>query len=198
MPQHTFDEKSTMVQVMTWCRHATCPSLPEPMLIQIYVAIMRHQVTVSWHYHDVIMSTMASQITSLTDCLHSHLFRRRSKKTTRLSVTGLCAANSPVTGEFPIQMASNAENVSISWRHHHRKNTGTPVSALKIKQLSMQPFSSLILKNKFQWNLKQKSYIFIQENAFENVVCEMATILARPQCVKLSIGSGNGLVTNMR
>ena len=30
--------------------------------------------------------------------------------------------------------------------------------------------------NKFQWNIKQNSYIFIQENAFENVVCEMASI----------------------
>ena len=26
--------------------------------------------------------------------------------------------NSPVTGEFPAQMATNAENVSIWWRHH--------------------------------------------------------------------------------
>ena len=26
--------------------------------------------------------------------------------------------NSPGTGEFPAQMASNAENVSIWWRHH--------------------------------------------------------------------------------
>ena len=26
--------------------------------------------------------------------------------------------NSPVTGEFPAHMASNAENVSIWWRHH--------------------------------------------------------------------------------
>ena len=25
---------------------------------------------------------------------------------------------SPLTGEFPAQMASNAENVTISWRHH--------------------------------------------------------------------------------
>ena len=24
----------------------------------------------------------------------------------------------PVTGEFPAQMASNAENASIWWRHH--------------------------------------------------------------------------------
>ena len=28
------------------------------------------------------------------------------------------AGNSPGTGELPAQMASNAENVSIWWRHH--------------------------------------------------------------------------------
>ena len=52
------------------------------------------------------------------DCLLNRLFRRRSKKTSKLRVTGLCAGNSTVTGEFPAQMASNAENVSIWWRHH--------------------------------------------------------------------------------
>ena len=52
------------------------------------------------------------------DCLLNHLFRRRSKKTSKLRVTGLCAGNSPGTGEFPAQMASNAENASIWWRHH--------------------------------------------------------------------------------
>ena len=52
------------------------------------------------------------------DCLLNHLFRRRSKKTWKLRVTGLCVGNSPGTGEFPAQMASNAENVSIWWRHH--------------------------------------------------------------------------------
>ena len=30
-----------------------------------------------------------------------------------------CWGNSPVTGEFPAQSASNAENVSIWWRHHY-------------------------------------------------------------------------------
>ena len=54
------------------------------------------------------------------DCLLNRLFRRRSKKTPKLRVTGLCAGNSPGTGEFPAQMASNAENVSIWWRHHAR------------------------------------------------------------------------------
>ena len=51
-------------------------------------------------------------------CLLNSLFGRRSKKTSKLRVTGLRAGNSPVTGEFPAQMARNAENVSIWWRHH--------------------------------------------------------------------------------
>ena len=46
------------------------------------------------------------------DCLLNRLFKPRSKKTSKLRVTGLCAGNSPVTGEFPTQKASNAENVS--------------------------------------------------------------------------------------
>ena len=52
------------------------------------------------------------------DCLLKSLFRRGWKKTSKLRVTGLCVGNSPVTGEFPAQMTSNAENVSIWWRHH--------------------------------------------------------------------------------
>ena len=51
-------------------------------------------------------------------CLLNRSFRRKSKKTSKLRVTGLCAGNSPGTGEFPAQMASYAENVSIWWRHH--------------------------------------------------------------------------------
>ena len=51
-------------------------------------------------------------------CLINHLFRRWSNKTSKLHVTGLCEGYSPVTGEFPTQRASIAENVSIWWRHH--------------------------------------------------------------------------------
>ena len=64
------------------------------------------------HLSDVIISEMASNHQP-HDCLLDRLFRRRSKKTSKLRVTGLCAGNSPVTGEFPAQRASNAENVSI-------------------------------------------------------------------------------------
>ena len=44
----------------------------------------------------------------------------------KFRVAGLCEGNSPVTGEFPAQRASNAENVPIWWRHHglHRFITG--------------------------------------------------------------------------
>ena len=56
-------------------------------------------------------------------CLLNRLFRHRTKKTAKVRVTGLCEGNSPVnnspvTGEFPTQRASNAENVSIWWHHH--------------------------------------------------------------------------------
>ena len=54
----------------------------------------------------------------LRDCIRSHSFRDRSKKTSKLRVTGLCAENSPMTGEFLAQMTSNAEKISIWWRRH--------------------------------------------------------------------------------
>ena len=75
-------------------------------------AISEH--TLRWrHYWRVNVSNHQP-----CDCLFNRSFTRRSKKTSKLRVTGLCAGNSPVTGEFPAQMASNAENVSIWWRHH--------------------------------------------------------------------------------
>ena len=52
------------------------------------------------------------------DYLNNSLFRRTSKKTSKLLVTGLCEGNQPVTGRFPSQRASNTENVSI-WRRRH-------------------------------------------------------------------------------
>ena len=52
------------------------------------------------------------------DCLLNRLFWCSSKKKSNLCVTGHCAGNSSATGEFPAQMSSKAENVSIWWRHH--------------------------------------------------------------------------------
>ena len=64
------------------------------------------------------------------DCLLNRLFRHRSKKTSKLRVTGLHAGNSPATGVFPTQRASNAENISIWCRHHdvNKKQTSGSIS----------------------------------------------------------------------
>ena len=48
------------------------------------------------------------------DCLLNRLFRRRSKKTSKLRVTGLCGGNSPVIGEFPTQRKMFPFDVSTS------------------------------------------------------------------------------------
>ena len=70
-------------------------------------------------------------------CLLNRLLRRRSKKTSKLRVTDLCAGNSPVTGEVPARMASNAENVSIWWRHHDRPSRSSSVHTLVIASQSI-------------------------------------------------------------
>ena len=67
------------------------------------------------HYNDVKMSAMASQITSLT-IVYSSVYSGADQRKHQSS-----ASQAFVTFEFPAQKVSNAENVSISWRHqaHH-------------------------------------------------------------------------------
>ena len=74
------------------------------------------------HYNDVIMSAMTSQITRVsivwfTVC--SGADRREHQST---ASQGLCEESFLVTGDFTAQRASNAENVSIWWRHHDVKS----------------------------------------------------------------------------
>ena len=77
---------------------------------------------------NIIMSAMASQITGLSIALLHRFFRRRSKKTSKLSVTGLCEGNLPVTDEFPAQSTIMRKmfpfddvimNFSDSFHKHH-------------------------------------------------------------------------------
>ena len=60
-------------------------------------------------------------------CLLRRLFGHRSNKTSKLRVTGLCAGNSPGTGEFPTQRASDAEmfpfdDVIMKQQKHYKWN----------------------------------------------------------------------------
>ena len=82
------------------------------------------------------------------DYLLNRLFRRRSKKTSKLRVAGLCEWNSPVTGEFPSQKASNAENVSIWWRRHvDRKQNKTVKTPSYAPLLSLEGSGNIFLSD---------------------------------------------------
>ena len=70
--------------------------------------------TLQWHHNE--RNGISNH--QLFDGVLHRLFRRRSQKTSKLRVTGICEGNSSVTGEFPSQRASNVENVSIWWHHH--------------------------------------------------------------------------------
>ena len=101
------------------------PSSGSPPRSRVRFTPYAHDSTESWwrptkvcHYNDVIMSAMASQITSLAILYSTVYSRRRSTETSKLRVTCLCQGNSPVTDECPAQKTSNAEKVSIWWRHH--------------------------------------------------------------------------------
>ena len=76
----------------------------------------KHQST---YYTDVIMTTMASQITSLMvvySTVYSEADQRKPQSSASLAFVGEFTGTG--TGEFPTQRASYAENVSIWWRHH--------------------------------------------------------------------------------
>ena len=52
------------------------------------------------------------------------------------------------------------------------------------------------LRYKLQWNPRRNSFIFILENAFKNVVCEMASIWSRPHWVN-PISKGSMTIGNL-
>ena len=123
---------------MSWCRQGDKP-LSEPMMFSLLMHICITPLQwVNWIHNNLIYCVPGIRflrffLYSLQwrhnerdgvsndqphDCLLNRLFRHEWKKTSKVCVTGLCAGNSPVTCESPVQRASNAENVSIWWRHH--------------------------------------------------------------------------------
>ena len=114
--------------------------------------LIKPWVTLQWRHdgHDGVLNHQPHQ------CLLNRLFRRRSKKTSKLCVTGLCA----VTGEFPAQRVSNAENVSIWWRHHDHRHSKSLLllyvpSRVPICFLWLSPKAPKLTKSKI-WNVPAK------------------------------------------
>ena len=100
-------------------------------------------------------------------CLLNRLLRRRSKKTSELRVTGLCVGNSPGTGEFPAQMASCAENVFISWRHHDCEWLIVINLLILIVVVSLllgksydHPMTAKLKNGKTNWYQRRESYAY--------------------------------------
>ena len=77
-----------------------------------------------YHYDDVIMGAIVSLISSLT-IVYSTVYSDANQRKHQSSLAFVWWIHrGPGTGEFPAQMASNAENASIWWRHHAK----SPVS----------------------------------------------------------------------
>ena len=74
------------------------------------------------HHSDVIMIAMASRITSVSIVYPAACSGTDQRK--HPSSASLVFVR-PVTGEFPAQRVSNAENVFI-WSHHHESMTAFP------------------------------------------------------------------------
>ena len=97
------------------------------------------------------------------DFLLNRLFRRRSKKTSKLRATGLCAGNSPATGEFPAQMASNAENVSMWWRPHVKE----AIRCQSIPNIEHVSENSCKRPQFVTW----QSFVIIYHHCHQSVIC---------------------------
>ena len=102
----------------------SCDILPHIYYNVVLLSLISRNVecysTSYFHFSNVIMGAIASQITSLM-IVYTTVYSDADEKKSKLRVTGLCAGNSPWTGEFPAHIASNAENISIWWRHHVSK-----------------------------------------------------------------------------
>ena len=84
---------------------------------------MPENLTISDYFCDKTLQWRHNELDGVSNhrrfsCLLNRLLSLRSKKTSKLRVTGLCEGNSPVTGENPALEASNKKNVSIWWRYH--------------------------------------------------------------------------------
>ena len=86
------------------------------IFVHVIIDTYSHQNRVLWwrHYERDSVSNHRH-----LDFLLNRLFRRRSKKTSKLCVTGLCEGNTPVAGGlFLSERVSKRENVSIWWRQN--------------------------------------------------------------------------------
>ena len=125
-----------------------------------------------------------------------------SKETSKLRVQGLCEGNSPVTGEFPTQRASNAENVSTWWRHHvtgnsyhwythYRQGSFTIIDAISlnhvdyvIQRKKLKAVGKIVLNQSHQENMAKRELCVLWKYAdvcFINLFRNILVLLCHQQ-----------------
>ena len=142
------------------------------------------------------MSATASQMTSLAIVYSTVHSRRRSKKTSKPRITGLGEGNSPVTGEFPAQRASKAENVSI-WSCHHGRYILCMWTFYAIMHLIICGVMSLVsalqcYENKN--NLQLVSSTTIRFCTFSDIFCEHVGVNNSIFHLNITFGNINGFL----
>ena len=169
---------------------------------------LKHYSAVKWEFR-CLQSLVTNVIVCSTDLFNRSL--RPISETSKISISSLCEGNPSVVARFPSQRACNEENVSRPWSHHAEwllhdgcLNSLRPSDAYMRQWSNHHWFRKWLVawsapshyqnqcwnivqktpRNKLQWNFNRNSNTFIQENAFESVVCEKAAILSRPQCAK--------------
>ena len=129
-----------------------------------------------YHYTDVTMGAIASQITTLT-IVYSTFIQTPIKENIK------APRHWPLCREFtggrwiPAQMASNAENVSIWWRHHENFGLIWVLLILLVISYSADTFN-------ISMKLDSRCSFLFQGNALGNVVCKMGVVLFVGQCAK--------------
>ena len=100
------------------------------------------------------------------DCLLSHLFRRTPKKISKPHVMGHCEGKPPMAGGFPSQGVSNAENVSILWRHRLPLTLDCLLGTLlRIGQSNFKA-SYVVAASRFNARLYDRTPISIKNNVY--------------------------------
>ena len=119
----SFRGQDSIIHYVSWStrvgciyhKQNVCPvNSPLIMLtLEAMISILQWRHTSQWH-----MGVMASQITDDSTVCSTPFSGVLQRKYQSYALLGLCEGNPSGTDGFPSQRASNAENMSTSWRHN--------------------------------------------------------------------------------
>ena len=119
VPKGPINKIPALVQIMAWRRPVDKP-LFEAMMVNLptHICVTRPLWVKQFYYSDAIMSAMASQITGVSVVCSTGCSGPGQRKHQSSASLTFVRWDPAVTGGFPSQRASNAENVSILRSHH--------------------------------------------------------------------------------